>query len=254
MIPPPQETLTSFSFSLSFDPTFTASGEILTLNQNFELDGQKLALVSSEIYPTHMRFVFDADEKNTAWLKDLVFYVENEKGERFEGVKNGLASRGDVDTPMTQTYMMESAFFSKGRRLSLHIAGATWLDKDAERVRIDLINQKSETLPEGVSLVSAKKHPGGWLLEFTATAYRENLSHQVFGWNYYDAQGKEYKVNGMSSLSVDSSYSHEPSQEPDKDKFGLMLPLKDYPYDEVWLCPSHSRYTGFDSPVSLKIK
>lgn len=251
---PLRETLTSFSFTLSFDPAFTASGEILELNQDFELDGQKLTLISAEIYPTHMRFVFNADEKNTAWLKDLVFYVENEKGERFEGIKNGLSARGDIDTPMMKTYMMESAFFSKSRRLSLHITGAAWLDKDAERVRIDLINQKSEPLPEGVSLVSAKKQTGGWLLEFTAAAYRENLSHQVFGWNYYDAQGKEYVINGMSSSSVGSSYSPDPSQEPDEDKFGLMLPLKDYLYDEVWLCPSHSRYTAFETPIQLLIK
>ncbi|MEA4894186.1 MAG: DUF4179 domain-containing protein [Oscillospiraceae bacterium] len=246
------EVLTQLSFKLRFDPTYTDAGEIIPLDARFTLDGQELTLVSAEIYPTHMRFVFDDSESNTAWLESLGFYVENEKGERFEGISNGVSAFGKPDSPMMATYMLESAFFSKSKHLTLHITSAVWLDKNMERVRLDLDAVTAEALPEGVEFVSTERRDEGWLLEFTAEAYRENFSHQVWQSVYYDSQGEKHNIDSYSFSSVGSGYS--PGREIKENSFGIMLPLKDYFADEVWLCPSYSRYTVQAEPVILPIK
>lgn len=46
----------------------------------FTLDGQTLTVTDVEIYPTHVRVNVEGDGDNTAWLKGLDFYLENEDG------------------------------------------------------------------------------------------------------------------------------------------------------------------------------
>ena len=248
------ETITEISFTLRFDSAYTATGEITTLNQKFILDSQKLTLQTAEIYPTHMRIVFDDDESDTAWMTGLEFYVENENGEHFEGISNGVSAYGKKDSPMQQQFMLESPFFSNSKHLTLYITGVTWLDKDMEKVHINLKNKTAEALPEGVRFVSSEKYYSDWLLRFTATALKENYSQQVWGSYYYDAQGKRYEINAFTFTSVGSSYQEGISDEAVKNQFSINLPLKDYPYDEVWLSPAYSRRVTLDAPLKIEIK
>ena len=115
------EVISEFTFLLKFDPYYTAQGENIKLNNSFNLDGQSITLENVEIYPTHTRFNFSDKENNTAWLKSLSFYLENEKGERFEKVTNGITATGSQDSPMMVSHRMESSFFSKSRELTLYI-------------------------------------------------------------------------------------------------------------------------------------
>lgn len=250
----PPEQICELSFTLVFDPNFTDKGEILELNRDFVLDGQKLTLLSAKIYPTHMRFIFDDTESNTAWMTGLEFYVENEKGKRFEGITNGISAYGKADSPMMQQFMLESAFFSGSEHLTLFITRVLWLDKDMERVKLDLAEKTAEALPEGVEFVSARKIGDGWLLEFTASAFKENFCHQIWSDGYFDAQGNRYDYSTYSFTSVGSSYSEEKTDDNTENEFCVMLPLKDYPYDEVWLRPAYSRSVTLDTPISIEIK
>jgi len=247
------ETIAEMSFALKFDPAFTDTGEIITLDHSFVLDGQTLSLDSAEIYPTHMRFVFDDEEDDTSWMTGLEFYVENEKGERFEGISNGISGYGKKDSPMEQQFMLESPFFSESKHLTLYITGATWLDKDMERVHVDLKNKTADALPEGVAFASSEKYYSGWLLKFTATAF-DKISCQIWRDGYFDAQGKRYDFNNYSFTSVGSLYQEGSTTEAAKNQFSIWLPLKNYPYDEVWLCPAYSRHVTLDTPVIIEIK
>ena len=247
------EQLTEISFTLSFDPAYTATGENIQLNTPFVLDGQHIILSSVGIYPTHMRFILNDDENNTAWITALSYYVENEKGECFEGISNGISAYGKENSPMLQQFMLESAFFSSSKHLTLHITGVSWLFKNMEKVHVDLKNKTADALPEGVEFISSERYYSGWRLEFTATAF-DNISCQVWRDGYFDAQGKRYDFNNYSFTSVGSSYQEGSTNVAAKNQFSIWLPLKDYPYDEVWLCPSYSRHVTLDTPVSIEIK
>lgn len=248
------EIISVFDFTLSLDPNFTAKGETIELNKGFKLDGQKFTLKSAEIYPTHMRFNFDDDKNNTAWLKNLEFYVETEKGERFEGISNGISASGSTDSPMMATHMLESAFFSDSEHLTLHITGVTWLDKDMEKVHVDLAGKTAEVLPEGVAFELAKQKENGWILGFSAPSYREKYHDQMWNWNYFDRNGNEHSIG--SSCSTMGGYYDEDTLQllGSEDTPFTILALKNYPDNEVWLCPAYSRRTALDTPVSIQIK
>ncbi len=246
--------ISTFSFKLAFDPSFTQQGKVFEVNQSFILDGQKLTATTVEVYPTHLRLNLKDDEGNTAWLKSLVYYLEDEKGKRFEQIRNGITATGSINSPMMSSYRLESTFFSNSKRLTIYITGATWLDKDMKRVRVDLAGRKADALPEGVTLEKAVRKGNSWLLTFAGQCREKDAAYQIFETNYYDEAGREYSYNSWSSGMT--GYYDEEKQEyvETPDVFRVEFALKDYPYDVVYLSPAYSRVSTLEHPVVIGIK
>ena len=139
---PQRAYLAEFTFSLTFDPAFTAQGTVVPVNADFRMDGQSFTLTEVEVYPTHLRVNIKDDSGNTAWLRGLSLYLENERGERFESCVNGISASGDPEGEGYGTFWLDSPFFSQGEHLTLCITGAEWLDKDRESIRVDLTRNR----------------------------------------------------------------------------------------------------------------
>ena len=246
MLNPPEEEepeiLAEFTFDLEFDPQFTAKGERIPVNQTFALNGQFLTVTEVEVYPTHVRVNVADDPANAAWLKGLEFYLENEDGERFEPISNGVSASGDPNSPAYVSFRLESPYFADSEHLILHVTGATWLDKDMERVWVDLVNRTAEKLPEGVTFQSAEKRDGGWVLVFQAEQRRENYYHQIWDMTFYDEAGNQYEMHHRATDALGDGHFEE------------MLPLAGYQEDVVWLQPSYSRVTTETAPLTISIK
>ena len=242
--------LAELSFDLTFDPAYTAKGEIITLNQPMELAGQELIVTTAEIYPTHIRINFSDTPENTAWLHGLSFYLENEKGQRFEAVGNGITATGSPDSPMMTSHRLESSYFSGSQHLTMHITRVIWLDKDMERMRLDLKKTKAERLPQGVTFAEAKRLENGWELTFWAKRYREHHSYQLWSTTYYDEEGNAYDTGGWSS---GGSLWHEKDGKrvEDETQFVTIIPLEGYTKDVVYLCPSFTRIVDLESDVNV---
>ena len=234
--------LAEFTFDLEFDPQFTARGETVPVDRTFDLDGQSLTVTEVEVYPTHVRVNVADDPANTAWLKSLEFYLENEDGERFEPISNGVTASGDPDSPANISFRLESPYFADSEHLTLHVTGAEWLDKDMERVRVDLADRTAERLPEGVSFQSAEKRDGGWVLTFRVQQRREHFTHQVWSSAFYDEAGNQYEANRRGTTTDGNGYFEE------------TMPLPGYQADVVWLQPTYSRTTAEINPVTIPIK
>lgn len=237
-----------FDFLLEFDPYFTQQGRSVEINRTVELDGQKIVLRDIEVFPSHLRLNVDSPEDNTAWLKGLEFRILA-GGEVFDTVKNGISATGSTDTPEMCSYRADSTFFYDAKELTIEITAAEWLDKDMERVRIDLAGASAEVMPEGAELVKAERRGDRWVVT-VGCAMRgwngdENSAkfHQIFLGAYYDPEGNEYHLNAWSSYEYGerSGYFYEE------------FPLYDYPYDEVWLTPAYSRCWQAEEPVTVAI-
>lgn len=237
-----EEILAEFTFDLEFDPNFTAKGEIIPVNTDFTLDGQTLTVTEVEVYPTHARVEIQGAAENTAWLKGVQFYMENEDGQSFEPISNGVSATGDPDSPAMLSFRLESPYFAESEHLTLHITQTEWLDKELERVRIDLKTLYMDRHMEGVELLSAEKKDGGWILSFKVKRIKENHSFSVFGHTFYDAEGKEYHNYSNASSWIDEEHFEE------------IIPLPDYPYDVVWLEPHFSHRSDCDPSVTVPIK
>ena len=235
------DVLADFTFDLSFDPTYTARGETVPVNSTFQLDGQTLTVTEAEVYPTHVRVNVEGAADNTAWLEDLDFYLENEDGERFDSISNGVSATGDPDTPAMKSFRLESPYFADSTHLILHITGATWLDKNRERVRADLKNGTVEWLPEGVTVQAMQHRENGWVLTFDVTAPAD-IHKQVFASRYYDEAGTKYDMDNFGWSVLDDGHGE------------AYLPLRDYDQDTVLLELNWSHTTQAEVPVTIPIK
>ena len=235
------DVLADFTFDLSFDPTYTARGEIVPVNSTFQLDGQTLTVTEAEVYPTHVRVNVEGAADNTAWLEDLDFYLENEDGERFDSISNGVSATGDPDTPAMKSFRLESPYFADSAHLTLHITGATWLDKDRERVRADLKAGTVEWLPEGVTVQAMQHRADGWVLTFDVTAPAD-IHKQVFASRYYGEDGTQYDMDRFGWSILDNGHGE------------AYLPLRGYDQDTVWLELSWSHTSTAETPVTIPIK
>lgn len=246
--------IAEFNFDLDFNPSYLDKAEKYSTDSSFVIDGQTLTLISADIYPTSMRLTFDGTESNTEWLKSIDFYVENEKGERFDSIKNGVSAYGSPDSPMTPIYIAESPFFSKSKNLTLHITGATWLDKSIDKVHIDLASKKADYLPADSVFEMSEKTENGWSLAFSEPSNCGVVHSQLWGGTYYDSQGKEFSINIMST-SEDSYLNYgKKAMVSMPGKIIEQFELKNYPYDEAWLRLEYSKWTLLDKPMSIKIK
>ena len=288
------DVLSSFTFELTIDPYYMRKGEVVTLNQRFILDGQHLTIIDVEIYPTHIRLNLLDDDNNTAWLQSLSFYLINEKGEKFEAISNGITATGAADSPFMASHRLESAYFSESKNLTLYITGAVWLDKDMERVKIDLVHGVAEALPEGVVFEQALRNGSssgngndygngngegegngngngfgdgsgngngdgngegmGWKLVFSGVEREENHSYQLFGTTYFDDAGNEYEFRSWTSTAMDYFDEKTNDYTEVKGVFKVQFSLEDYPFDTVYLSPSFSRTVHLSAPVEINVK
>ena len=259
-----REILATFTFELRFDPTYTEQGTVIDVGETFLLDGQSVTLTEAEIYPTHLRLNFDYDPANTAWLTELNFYLENERGERFNGIVNGISATGNPDDPSTDSVWLDSPYFSTGEHLTLHVTGASWIDKGQERVKVDLAKGMIENPPQGVRLEWAEKRNAGWVVSFSAGSRWEKMMHyQIWKNRFYDEDGTAHDINqrGASSspmilgeISGAELESYEAAEKAAKEegRYFETFGLKDCTADCVWLEPCWTRITDSTAQVVIK--
>ena len=259
-----REILATFTFELHFDPSYTEQGTVIDVGETFLLDGQSVTLTEAEIYPTHLRLNFDYDPANTAWLTELNFYLENERGERFNGIVNGISATGNPDNPSTDSVWLDSPYFSQGEHLTLHVTGAAWIDKGQERVKVDLVNGTMENPPQGVRLEWAEKRDTGWLVSFSST-YRwgGKTGYQIWAGRFYDAGGTAYDINQISMTNAPmilgtlsdgeaDAYDTAAKEAAEEGRYFETFGLKDYTEDCVWLEPRWTRITDSTAEVIIK--
>lgn len=240
------EYISEFTFQLDFDPYYTSQGELIELDKRFKLGNQTIILEQAAIYPTHMNLTFNDIESNTAWLVGLDFYIENEKGKKFEKIANGVTATGKKDSPMMASHRLESPFFSDSKELIMYITGVEWLDQDMQSIKLDLKNVYAEQLPQNCLFESAQKKENGWLLTFIGKKYKDNDTHQIWKSDYYDEQDQKYYFNKWFVSEGDRSEK--------TDTFRVEIPLIEYPYDIVYMSPYSTRREIFTQPIAIKIK
>lgn len=241
-----QNTVAVFDFTLEFDPAFTATGRTVPLNQVVELDGQRIRFTELEIYPTHLRVNVEEGGENTAWLKQLDFYLETDWGMKFEPVANGITATGEENSPMMVSYRADSTYFYEADHLNIVVTGAKWLDKDMDQIRLDLAEGSAEVMPEGTMIDSVRREAEDWIITVKAQERGEGKQYQIFNADYYDGAGAEYWRDSWA-VSIRNQEGEE-----EEGWFYEIFRLEQYPYEEVWLTPVYSREWTAEQEITIK--
>ena len=230
-----------YTFTLVFDPSIVRLGEVVPVNQSFVLDGQSFTITTVEIYPTSMYVNLDAAQGNTAWLKGLDLYAEDENGNRYEPSANGITALGEAGSPGMRAFRMESSFFSSGKELTLHITGAMWLDKDVWNEKVD--GENGTNLPVGINFLGASSGENAWMFRFSLPEASAVTICGVFHWS----------PSTQKSVPVTISYITVTEDTQNGACMQTYTVLKTNG-DTVYFVPAVNRVSKEQTPVTIKLK
>ena len=244
------ETVGTFAFDLAFDPKFTVQATMVELNRWLELDGQRILLKNVEIYPTHMRVNLEDDPDNTAWLRDLEIYAEDENGARYERASD-IISTGSPDSPFTRSFRLESSFFSQGKHLTLYLTGAEWLDKDQEWTWVDLLTGETGFLPEGVTLRSFSREGDDVALTFRVRTGPMTSFNPFSSWRNPGGE-EEYFGSWSGTMARDDAEDGGPGQVWENYS-DISFTLQGCTEDRVELKLDYTRWLEYGEPIEVPI-
>ena len=229
-----------FHFSIEYDPSFTAQGEVIPVGTAFTLEGQTLTVDRAEIYPTHMRLIVQEAEENTAELSSLDFYLTDDRGHTYDLGVGGLIQMGAAENG-DHCYTVESPWFRDGKSYTLHIRGAQFLSKDRPPVRVDLRAKTAEGLPDDVSLKDVQRQSDMWIISFDRTPPPEGFAHSSTQFKS-DYRSEDGTLEGYTGIGVRADMSQE------------YLTLEDnYPEDVVYLFLSYDSTVFLPQPLDIPI-
>lgn len=245
-----------FTFRFPLDGTLLEQRERVEVDRWVDLDGNRIRIDALEIYPTHARLTLTQDPDNPEQLQSIRFYLEDERGRRYES-----GSSGTGILSLGSSYWCESPFFSEPQSLTLHVTQAVWLEKGREYVTIDLDSGRAlSPLPEGISVSVHRTETGQVGLAFIApeppgSTEEHMVAYQVATMEYKTPQGEVRSVDGVSHTHAGRLwYGTEDETALPEDCFVEEYVLENYPWNTVDWGLHFTRRTAFDTPAAFPVK
>jgi hypothetical protein len=194
----------TFSLKLDTEKFFNKKIEY-PLDKIIEIEGQKIIFKKVIVYPTRLGVQMEIVKENTKelfYFDDLRF--ENEEGEIWAGIMNGVSGFGGPGDD-EKTIYLQSNYFTKPKELYLKFSSIRALDKDKCKVMVDL--EKGgvlSELPQGLRITDINSLSDGYELKYELendNMKDEKRAYNVFYSEFIDASGKKYSFNHSSMQS-----------------------------------------------------
>ena len=236
-----------FAFDITLDPARVSGSETVEVGKWMELDGQRILVDRLELFPTRTIVYLGEDEANTAWLRSLKFWFEDEKGKVYDNIDGILSASGEIDSESYLTYYFQSFYYDLPKGLTLCAGKVEWLNKDAPHVFLDLTTGACTGLPDGVQVNAINRTRKTVEVEFYAPLIREGFG-QTFAHYYWDPEGGQHEFRQWGSGNVWDENTHEEIAVYEK------IYLENYPWDTVELEPSYTSVSVYDQPVHMTLR
>lgn len=231
-----------FTFDVTLDPSRISRAKTVEVGRWVELDGQRILVDSLEILPTRTILHLGEDPDNTAWLRTLKFWFEDEQGRRYDETDGSLSASGETGSKSYLTYYFRSFYYDQPQGLTLCVSKAEWLDKDAPHVYLDLTTGACTGLPEGVWVDEVKRTGDLVEVKLLSTLERETFG-ATFQNGYWDPEGNQHSFtqwSGGKELDDDTNQQLGTYEK---------LYLEDYPWDTVELELGYTSMSAWEQPV-----
>lgn len=231
-----------FTFDVTLDPSRISQAKTVEVGRWVELDGQRVLVDSLEILPTRSILHLGEDPANTAWLRTLKFWFEDEKGRRYDEIDGSLSASGETGSQSYLTYYFRSFYYDQPQGLTLCVGKAEWLDKDAPHVYLDLATGTCPGLPEGVRVDKVTRTGDTVEVKFLSPMNREGFG-STFQNGYWDPEGNQHS---FTQWGGGKELDDETNQQ-----LGIYekLYLEDYPWDTVELELGYTSMSAWEQPV-----
>lgn len=234
-----------FRFDVSLNPSLISEGRTVEVGRWLELDGGRIEVDQVELLPTRTVLRLREDPENTAWLKSLKFWFEDEQGKRYDKIDGHVSASGEVDSRSNLTYYFQSLYYNQSQSLTLCISQAEWLNKNQDHVYLDLTTGDCPNLPEGTHVDEVRRT--GDFVEVRLLSPMEKEGHgQTFAYEYWDPEGNRH---------VFTQYGSGYKLDDDNQMIGgyEYIYLENYPWDTVELELHYSSISTYEQPIYVPV-
>ncbi len=219
-----------FHFVLKPEDKFIQSKRTATIDEWIEVFGQRIYLDRLEIYPSKTTLIIETDETNSAAVRNLNLYFEDEKGKLYNQKSSGVTATFQPDGINIGSIWFESSYFALAKHLTLNLTGVSLIEKDKQYGIIDYAHKTISNLPEEVT-VEAMELDNKTLtftlnvakpLEIISSQYydiHDNLyNFGTFTFNTYQDKDKNTIMNANYRIApfIDNYYKVEWHYAPEK--------------------------------------
>lgn len=236
-----------FTFDVALDKSRLAEPIIVPVNRWMELDGQRFLVDRLQYTPTRTILYLGEDAANTAWLKSLNFWFEDENGTRYDNIDGSISALGSESKGSKSylTYYFQSFYYNQPKELTLCVGKTGWLDKNAPHVFLDLSSGACSGLPDGVSVGEITRTGKSVAVKFLSPLERQEFG-QLFDYGYWDPEGGRHDFNQLSS-------GGEWNDQNEQTACYQKIYLDDCPWDTVELELIYTSFSAYEQPVRVQL-
>ncbi len=122
-----QEPEATATYEIRLDNVFFVEPFVYDIQEEIELDGQKLLFENIEVYPTMTRLYYREDSNNTYELMDIDVVLIDDKGNVYEKIEESDMYIEDETGTITGTATsFHSSYFEEDVSLQIEIRGVSW--------------------------------------------------------------------------------------------------------------------------------
>lgn len=188
----------SFDFSVPFTvPENVKPSVVYALNEEVEIEGQKFTVKEITIHPLRIGIRISLNPENT--MKILQFEdirLEDQNGEEWGSIANGLSARGE-DENGDSIYYLQSNYFATPEKLFLRINKLQAVDQDDSYIMVDTDKHALLHRPKDGRLELAYASRSGLILDYTHPVPDD--FNYGFGGEVTDATGKIVDVSSTGT-------------------------------------------------------
>lgn len=183
-----------YCFDIPLDKIKINSSKEIKLNQEINVDGQKLIIQKIMIYPSITKIYIKENQNNTKELANIYVSIEA-NGQIYDNQINGISAQMNDGY---KVYMCKSPYFQSGD-FKVNIEGVTLTSSIYDHCQIDVSQKKITPLPKDVKIREFKVKDKKLLLELQAPLYK--TAYPLI--TRYEENGKIMEIDNIQFSSLD---------------------------------------------------
>lgn len=149
-----QQPEATATYEIKLDDIFFAEPIVCDIQEEVEIDGQKLLFEKIEVYPTMTRLFYSEDTDNSYELIDMDVVLKDNKGNEYEKMQEADMSIEDETGTITgMATSFNSSYFDANDSLQVEIRGVSWDYGYSTEQDVSYEKKSVGDLPEEIELL-----------------------------------------------------------------------------------------------------
>lgn len=235
-----QQPEATATYEIKLDDIFFVEPIVYDIQEEVEIDGQKLLFEKIEVYPTMTRLFYSEDIDNNYELIDIDVVLKDDKGNEYEKMQEADMSIEDETGMITgMATSFNSSYFDANDSLQVEIRGVSWDYGYSTEQDVSYKKKSVGELPEEIELLGMEMDEDKTL----------TIQFRVFG---NDDLSYFYEVYNVET----GDYCETISMEEDTEE-GYWLQVESIPYfteGEYTFRWGKQETKKLDKPIQLEVK